>query len=106
MEGAEQSKVQTWHGIYCLLQWASLLLSSTNRPRSRYKRDAAVLRYRQLGPDTLTESRPSFLGERHGIAGSWALPAQEWRPVVIEIAKVRWCVYCSYFHTRQTRVLE
>src|SRR6185437_10824138 len=59
------------------------------RPRSRHQPDRTVLLDRQHRADPLAQYGPASLVERHGVARSRSLPAQERTPEVVKVSKDR-----------------
>src|SRR5215217_5163256 len=58
-------------------------------PGSCDEGDRAVVGDGQIGADAFAQSGPAILTESHGVARSRALPPEEWRPVVVEVAEQR-----------------
>src|SRR5215217_3900286 len=58
-------------------------------PGSCDEGDRAVVSDGQIGADAIAQSGPAVLAEGHRVAGGWALPPEEWRPVVVEVAEQR-----------------
>src|SRR6266849_9749580 len=62
---------------------------AADRPGASDQTDAAVGLDRQGRPDALTEGGAALLAERHAVPGRGRLPAEERRPVVVEVLEDR-----------------
>src|SRR6185312_5428658 len=60
-----------------------------DRPGARGQVDGAVRLDRQLRAEVIPEGIAARVAERHRVAGRRALPAEERRPVVVEVAEAR-----------------
>jgi hypothetical protein len=82
------------------------LLLTADRPGSGDEGDRAVGGDGKFGADALAESRSAILTEGHGIGRGRALAAEEWGPVVAEVAEQRWYIDGARLDMEQTGVAE
>src|SRR5215216_4467324 len=75
-------------------------------PGSRDEGDRAVVSDGQIGADAIAKSVPAILAESHRVAGGRALPPEEWRPVVVEVAKQRRHIHGACLDPAQPGVAE
>src|SRR5919112_4357206 len=77
------------------------LALAADGPGSGVEENGAVIGDGQVGMDDLAQGCPAVLTESHRVAWGWSLPAQEWRPEVIEVAEQCWHVHRAHLDPAQ-----